>query len=112
MNADLMAAVLGIGKIIVPNIAENTAAEGATAVQAFIMSDSMLLTWSPPGASITQPSAGYTFVWDGLLRGASNGVAIMNWRDEKHHSDMIEGWIACDPKVTASELGVFFSDCI
>jgi hypothetical protein len=112
LNEQLMAAVLGVGQVVVPKSVENTAAEGATPTQAFVHGDNMLLSWAPQTASIDEPSAGYTYVWSGLTGSANAGMRILRFRDDMHHSDHVEGQIACDPKATAPELGVFFSDCI
>lgn len=111
LNQQLIAAVLGIKEVIVAMSVENTAKEGAAATMAFIHGDSMLLTYSPPAASIDEPSAGYTFKWTGLFPG-SQGMGIWNWYDIDKKSDMVEAQIACSSKVTASECGIFASDCI
>lgn len=115
LNEQLMAAVLGIGEVIVPMGIENPLIEGAgssgTNSNVFLNGDNMLLSWAPTAASISEPSAGYSYVWSGLV-GSNAGMRILRMRDDIHHSDHIEAEGAIDPKVTAPELGVFFSDCL
>lgn len=110
MNEQLMAAVLGIGEVIVPMAVHNTAKEGAAVSMSFIHGKSALLTYSPAGAAINRPSAGYMFMWTGLYAGS--GVKVKRWRRERFESDQIEGAIAFDPKATCAFAGVFFSAAV
>lgn len=114
LNEQLMAAVLGIGQVIVPMGIENPLAEGQAQVgnqNVFLHGDNMLLSWSPPAPSLAEPSAGYTFAWSGLV-GGRDGMRIIRMRDDIHHSDHIEAEGTLDPKATAPELAGFFSDCL
>lgn len=115
LNEQLMAAVLGIGEVIVPMGIENPLAEGVaqSGIQnSYVAADNMLLSFAPPAASIDEASAGYTFAWSGLVGAAAGGMRILRMRDDFHHADHIEGQAALDCKATAPELGVFFSDCL
>jgi hypothetical protein len=115
LNEQLMAAVLGVGEVVVPMGVENPLAEGVAQTgnqNAFVASDNMLLSFAPEAASIDEASAGYTFAWSGLVGAANGGMRILRMRDDFHHADHIEGQAALDCKATAPELGVFFSDCI
>jgi len=115
LNEQLMAAVLGVGEVIVPYGIENPLAEGITQTgneNTFVSGDNMLLSFAPAAASIEEASAGYTFAWTGLIGAAGAGMRILRMRDDFHHSDHVEGQAALDPKATSPELGVFFSDCL
>lgn len=112
MTEQLMAAVLGIGRVVVPNSVENTAAEGATATNAFVLGKHMLLSWAPAAPSKEEPSAGYTFVWTPENGGAGPGGRVFKMRDDFAHSDHVEVHAAFDPRITAPELGVFFLNAV
>jgi len=116
LNQQRIATILGIRQVVVPMLGfnpDNETEPGAFSspnTNEFVFNDSMLLSWAPTAPSITDPSAGYTFWWRGLT-GGNNGMRILRYRDEPH-TDMIEGEGTLDPKATAPELGVFFSDCL
>jgi len=112
LNEQLMAAVLGIKQVVVPLSVENTAAELLAPTNNFVHGDAMLLSFAPAAPSIDEPSAGYTFAWTGLTGSSNSGMRTLRMRDQFAHSDHIECQVALDPKATASELGVFFSDCL
>jgi len=112
LNEDLIAAVLGIGRVVVPGGVVNTGVEGGTAAYSFIHGKSALLTYSPPVASKGKPSAGYSFVWTGLVGGANQGMRIKTFQRAEKSSEQIEGESAWDHKVVSSVCGVFFSNCV
>lgn len=109
LTEQLMAAVLGIGEVIVGEGVENTAAEGATAVIAPLHVGKMLLTYSPDAPSLQMVSAGMTFVWSGLTGSQNSGIRMKRFRRDLLDSDQIQGESAWDHKVTCPEVGVFFS---
>lgn len=105
--------LFGIPRILVMRGVENTAAEGDTNVHSFIGGKNALLTYSAPTPGIMTPSAGYTFSWQGYL-GQTNtfGMATKRrYRDELETTE-IEGAMAFDHKLVASDLGVFFSGIV
>jgi hypothetical protein len=105
--------LFGIPRILVMRGVENSAAEGDSNVHAFIGGKNALLTYSAPTPGIMTPSAGYTFSWQGYL-GQSNtfGMATKRrYRDELETTE-IEGSMAFDHKLVASDLGVFFSGIV
>ena len=112
LNEQLMAAVLGIGQVVVPMSVYNTAAEGATPVNDYIHSGRTLLTWAPASPSINVPSAGYTFAWSGLMGSQGSGMRMKRYRREVRSSDQIEGESAFDTKVVSAELGVLFDSVL
>lgn len=105
--------LFGIPRILVMRGVENTAAEGDTNVHSFIGGKNALLTYSAPTPGIMTPSAGYTFSWQGYL-GQTNtfGMATKRrYRDELETTE-IEGAMAFDHKLVASDLGVYFSGIV
>jgi len=120
VTEDLIASLLGVEKILVSYA---TQAVGATyqdpkqteanATYSFIANGkSALLAYAPKGPSLMQPSAGYTFTWNGYLGGNNKGVRIKNFRMEHIASDRIEGEMTYDMKVVAKDLGVFWSAAV
>jgi len=112
LNEDLIAAVLGIGRVVVPGSVVNNGIEGGSADYVFIHGKSALLTYAPPVASRGKPSAGYSFVWTGLTGGQNQGLRMKSWFDNDRSSTKVQGESAWDHKVVSSACGVFFSNCV
>ena len=112
VTAELLAAVLDIDKVLIAGAVENSAAEGATPSMGWLYTKDAFLCYSAPRPSILHPSAGYTFSWTGYLGASKDGHRILRFRMDHIHSDRIEGEMAYDQKVVATDLGVFFDGCI
>jgi hypothetical protein len=112
VNRAVLAAVLELDRVLVSDAVINTGPEGGTESTGFILGKSMLLCHSAPSPAIDQPSAGYTYSWTGLPGAGSTGTRIKRFRIEKESSDRVEGEMAWDQKVVASELGRFFKTVI
>jgi len=111
-NKDVLARILGIDNVYIAGAVQNTAAEGATAVMAELYSKDCLLTYSAPRPNIMQPSAGYTFSLASLYGAGSDGLRMKRFRMEHLEADRVEGAMAYDQKVVASDMGVFFNNVI
>jgi len=109
---DLLAAVLGLDRVLVAKAVQDTAAEGAAASHAFVHGKNALVTYSAPRPSLMKPSGGYTFAWTGLLGANSSGMRIKRFRMVELSSDRIEGESAYDHKVVSPEAGAFLSAVI
>lgn len=112
VTADILASLFEVDRVVVAFGIENTAEEGVDGDFDFIMGKHALLAYSNPTPSILQPSAGYTFAWEGLLGAGQAGGRIRTFRMEQLASDRIEGDLAVDMKLVAEDLGVFFKDAI
>lgn len=112
VTRELLAAVLEIDRVLVADAVQNTAKEGATAVMADVFTDDALLTFSAPRPAIMAPSAGYTFNWVGYLGAGQQGQVMSKFRIDKIKSDRIEGEMYFDHKLVASDLGVYFNNCL
>lgn len=110
---DILAALFEVDKLVVPKAVSNTANEGATAAMAYVWGKSALLAYAPPSPSTEEPSAGYTFTWQGYL-GANNnqGTRVRNYRIEQLDVTRVEGEMAYDLKVVAPECGTFFASAV
>ena len=110
LGPDLLGAVLGVPRVFVCHAGENTANEGASASNSFIMStDDALLCYAATAPSLMSASAGYTFVWSGYT-GAQDGMRISRFRMDHLRSDRIEGELAYDQKLISLDLGAYFTD--
>jgi len=97
-------------RIVVGRGVWNSAIEEATATMGYILpAKSALLAYAAPNPGIEEPSAGYTFAWNGLLGGQAAGVSVKRWREEGASSDFFQASTAHTQKVVAADLGVFFS---
>jgi hypothetical protein len=112
VTKDLLASVLEIDEVLIAGAIENSANEGATASMDWVMKDDALLVYAPKRPSIMHPSAGYTFSWTGYLGATQQGTRIMRFRMDHLKSDRVEGEMAYDLKLVASDLGVFFNDTL
>ena len=104
--------VLGLDQVLIAGAVNNTAQEGATDSLDFVFTDDALLCYSAPRPSLMAPSAGYNFSWTGYLGASQEGMRMSRFRMEHLRADRIEGEMAYDQKLVASDLGVFFNDCL
>lgn len=115
VTTDILAELFDIEKVFVPMGVINTAQEGeADNINYVLNRKSALLAYSAPAPSIQEPSAGYSFVWTGLLPGIPNawGGVIERGREELAHSDVLQIRSAFTQGITAPDLAEFFSECI
>lgn len=105
-----VAAILGLDRVLVAASAENTAKEGATFSGSFVFGKKALLCYAAPSPGRKIASAGYSFIWTGLMGGVS-GQRILRYRKEPH-VDYVEINAAYDHKVVAADLGVFFETAV
>ena len=112
VNRDSLAALFEVDQVLVMDGVYNTAGDGVSGSYDFIGGKHALLLYRTSAPSITEPSAGYTFVWTGLLGSQSNGIRVKRFRMEPLSSDRIEAEIAVDIKRTSSDLGYFFDGIV
>lgn len=112
VSPGLLASVLEVDEVLIAGAVQNTANEKATAVMAHVFTAGALLVYAPPRPSLMSPSAGYTFSWTGLYGASPQGLRIKRFRMEELASDRIEGEMAYDQKVVATDLGAFFYSCL
>lgn len=113
VSLSLLAAVLEVDRVLVAAAVENTAAEGATPVMGRVMtSEDAFVCYAAPQPSLMAPSAGYMFAWTGYTGAGPAGQRIKRFRDEPKSSDVVEGEMAYDMKLVASDLGAFFDGTV
>lgn len=107
-----IARILELEEILVAKGIQNSAQEGATESTDFILGKHALLLYTPPSPGLMIPSAGYTFVWSGLMGAGANGTRIKRFRMESLESDRIEGQSAYVHKQVSADLGAFFLNAV
>lgn len=112
VTPQIMAAVLGLDELIVAKAAQNTAAEGATAVMARLFGKGFLLMYRAPTPDDETPTAATLFSHSEFDQVTPEGAAIFQWYDESRRTTFFEAEQAFDQKVTAADLGGFFTSCI
>jgi hypothetical protein len=112
ITAPLIAKLFGLDELVVAESVYNPSAKGqATAVSA-IFGKSMLLAYREPRPAIMKPSAGYCFSWAGLYGAGNDGLRMKRFRMEQLNSMRIEGELAYDMKVVATDCGAFLESAI
>lgn len=112
VTVELLARMFEVDRVIVAKAIKNTAVEGATASYSFTHGKHAWLGYVAPTPSPLTPSAGYTFQWRDVSDGLGTNIGITKFRDEKTRSDRVEGQIAFDNKVVATDLGYFFNGAV
>ncbi len=85
LTADLIAALFGLPRIVVPGVGFNSGVPGGTETLAYLWGTDVVLAWvGPPG--LKKPNFGYEFVW--RYRGGQTQV-VDRWREEPRKADLI-----------------------
>jgi len=104
MTPEMVAAWLGVERIIVGNAIRNSANEGQTATMAYIWGKHALLLYVTGAPSISEPSAAYTF-----QRG---GLTTKRWREEAEAQDVVEATLMARTIRTATDCGYYFPSVV
>lgn len=102
LGMDIAAALIGAEKIVVSSMAEDTAAEGATASLASLWNDAVLWAWRPAAPGPLKPAAGYIF--------RKSLAMVKRYRVEERESDAIEVNMEYSVRVVASLSGFIIKD--
>jgi hypothetical protein len=103
LTPEIIAAVFGIQKVIVPGVAVGTASVGAlgNAVTAgYLWGKDVILAWVPPAPGLKVPAFAYEFSW---TYGGTPQI-VDRWREEKRASDLIRVRRRYDLKLTGLEI--------
>lgn len=106
-----LASLFDVERVEVMAAVENTAAEGATAAHSFVGGKKALLTYAAMSPGLMTPSAGYTFVWNGLF-GGPQGQRIRSFRMEHLSALRVEIDTAFDQKLIAADLGFYIATAV
>lgn len=92
-SPELLAAVLGFQKVVVPGVGINNANPGAAASLGYLWGKDVVLAWVPPRPGLKIPAFGYEYTWGTQY--------IDRWREEPRKSDLIRANRFYDLKLTA-----------
>lgn len=109
-----LAALFGLSRVMISEAVVNTADQGQTDSQSFVMGKHALLCYVEPRPGLMKASAGYTFVWRGM-GGNDLGVAMRRFDGESMQikgAIKIDGQMSWDQKVVAADLGYFFNGIV
>lgn len=101
-----------IPRILVMEGIQNTAAEGATASNAFIGGKSALLCYAAPSPGLMTPTAGYSFSWTGLLGAGAMGGRIAKMRMPLKKADRVEIEMAMVHQKISADMGTFLATVV
>jgi len=92
-SPELLGAVLGFSKVIVPGVGYNSANPGATATLGYLWGKDVVMAWVPPRPGLKIPAFGYEFTWGTQY--------VDRWREDQRRSDLIRASRRYDLKLTA-----------
>lgn len=99
LTPDLIAAVLGLKKVIVPEVAYGSGV-GFAMTSTYLWGKNVLLAYVPPSPGLRVPAFGYEFVWG---YSGSGAMQVDRWREEKRKSDLIRCGRRYDLKMVGVE---------
>ena len=111
IDEEMMARYFGIPKLLVIGAVFAANQKGAAVDMQFIAGPHGLLCYTTDTPSLMEPTAGYTFKWTGFT-GGQDGIRIKRMRNELKESDRIEGQMAHDQKLVASDMGCFLNGLV
>lgn len=108
----IMARFFGVSRLFVAQAVKATNLEGETAAYSFVHGKHALLCYVPPAPGLLTPSAGYTFVWQGVSDGMGMNVGTTRFYIPEIRSWRIESQMAWDSKVVATDLGYLLASAV
>lgn len=113
ISKQIVARYLEVDDILVAQAINVTSKEkAATPTFDFVFGKNALLMYRNPNPGLLEPSAGYTFVWNGVSGDLGLPVGISSFRMEEKKADRVEGEAAWDNKIVATDMGYFFSSIV
>ena len=116
-DADILADLFDIDRVIVGRAVYNTAKENATDSISRILSNGCLIAYVNPAPTIEMPSAAYTFVWndlfgvamneEGLTTPAGMGMRMLDYPLVWKKAHRVEGEAPYDIKPISTDCAIF-----
>ena len=114
VTPQILADLFDIDECVIGRAVYNSAAEGLTGSYSFIIGKHALLCYAANEPGLNQPSAGYTFGWQGFTGLNNLGIRVsqipMNWLGMGTVRDEAE--MAFDMPLVAATMGAFFSGIV
>jgi Arc/MetJ family transcription regulator len=112
MTPGMVARMLEIDNFIIASSIYATNDEDATAAYSFNFGKSAWIGYVNPSPGLLAPSAGYTFAWNGVSGTLGEDVGISSIEMPLKKATRIEGEVAFDNKIVATDLGYFISAAV
>lgn len=114
VTTDLIAQMFDVEKVLVANAIQNTAPKGQAAKMSFILGNNVLLCYTTNAPKIKTATAGYTFVWTGLMGSNAFGGRINRFSMPQLGigTERIECEMAYDMRVVAADMGTFIENAV
>lgn len=114
VTTDLIAQMFDVERVLVANAIQNTNAKGQSASMSFILGNHVLLCYTTSAPAIKTATAGYTFVWTGLMGANAYGGRINRFAMPNLGigTERIECELAYDMKVVAADMGTFLKNAV
>ena len=112
MTPGMVARMLEIDRFIVASSIYATNEEGGTAAYSFNFGKAAWIGYVNPSPGLLAPSAGYTFAWNGVSGTLGANVGISSIEMPLKKATRVEGEIAFDNKIVATDLGYFINAAV
>ena len=115
VTKNLLAQLLGCDEVIVAESVFTSDEEGtaeASATYTDVITDDLLLYWTPPNAQTMAPSGGYLFNWASAAGGRNNLFFVRKGTEERERFDWVEVHGYLDWVVTNSAAGIINADAV
>ena len=112
VTADMLARMFEVDRVLVSKSVKATNKEGETGAYSFTTGKTALLCHVANNPGLLTPSAGYTFAWTGVSQGLGATVGTSSFRMDELRATRVEGEVAFDNKVVASDLGYFWTSIV
>jgi len=101
LTPEIIAAVFGMSKVIVPGVAVGSGGPSGNAITgSYLWGKDVLMAWVPDRAGLRTPAFAYEFVWS--ING--NQQIVERWREDKRVSDVIRVRRRYDLKMVGVEI--------
>lgn len=111
VNEQVLAQMFGVEQVVVLDATFNSAGLGAEEKMEYVCdSKGALLLYAPENVRIDEPSAGYIFTW--TLSGSDYIAVEQHEGAPATHTDLLEGIVAYDMKITSKALAIYLKDCV
>lgn len=114
VTKDLIAEMFDVDRVLIANAIQNTAHKGQSANMQFIMGNHILLCYTTDTPRLKTATAGYTFVWTGLMGSNALGGRINRFSMPMLGigTERIEMELAYDMRVVAADMGIFVENVV
>ena len=97
MTINAVAALFGLDRLLIGSAIADSAPEGATASQAYVWGNHLLVAYVAGQPSLLNPSAGYVFTYK------QRSVEV--FREDQEKQNVITGYQSWDTVATAADAG-------